>query len=42
MFGVKFIKFMPGDYVLKYKNGEVVREGIGLSFFIMLPQPRLW
>ena len=33
MFGVKFIKFQPGEYVLKYKNGKVVREGAGISFY---------
>jgi regulator of protease activity HflC (stomatin/prohibitin superfamily) len=33
MFGVKFIKFQPTDYVLQYKNGQLVRSGAGLSFF---------
>ncbi len=27
MFGVKFIKFDPTEYVLKYKNGKIVEEG---------------
>lgn len=29
MFGVGFIKFQPSDYVLKYKNGKIVKEGVG-------------
>ena len=29
MFGIKFIKFQPSEYVLKYKNGKVVKEGAG-------------
>lgn len=33
MFGFKFIKFQPTDYVLQYKNGRLVRCGAGLSFF---------
>jgi regulator of protease activity HflC (stomatin/prohibitin superfamily) len=33
MFGFKFIKFQPTDYVLQYKNGELVRSGAGLAFF---------
>lgn len=37
MFGINFIKFMPSDYVLKYKNGEITGEGVGLSFFYYAP-----
>lgn len=37
MFGVKFIKVGPTDYVLHYKGGEVVREGAGQSFFYYSP-----
>jgi regulator of protease activity HflC (stomatin/prohibitin superfamily) len=33
MFGVKFIKFQPTDYVLQYKNGQLIRSGAGLAFF---------
>jgi len=33
MFGFKFIKFQPSDYVLQYKNGQLIREGAGLAFF---------
>jgi len=37
MFGVRFIKFQPSDYVLKYKNGKIVKEGIGISFNYFAP-----
>ncbi|MFC3748970.1 SPFH domain-containing protein [Paenibacillus sp. GCM10012306] len=37
MFGFKFVKFQPSEYVLKVKNGKVVREGIGLSFHYYAP-----
>lgn len=33
MFGFKFIKVQPTEYILHYKNGKLVREGAGLSFF---------
>lgn len=41
MFGFKFIKFQPTSYVLKYKNGVVVKEGLGLSFFYYAPTTSL-
>ena len=28
-----FVKFLPSEYVLRYKKGKLVKEGIGLSFF---------
>lgn len=28
-----FVKFSPNVYILKYRNGKVVDEGLGLSFF---------
>lgn len=37
MFGIRFIKFQPNEYVLKYKNGKVVKEGAGLSFYYYAP-----
>ncbi|OKP98990.1 SPFH domain-containing protein [Paenibacillus sp. P46E] len=37
MFGFRFVKFQPSDYVLKVKNGKVVREGVGLSFHYYAP-----
>jgi hypothetical protein len=38
MFGIKFIKFDSMTYVIKYKNGQVVNEGRGLSFFYFAPK----
>ncbi len=37
MFGVRFLKAPPTTYVIQYKNGQVVREGSGLSFFYFAP-----
>lgn len=37
MFGIKFIKFQPSEYVLKYKNGKVVKEGAGIYFYYYAP-----
>ena len=37
MFGIKFIKFQPSEYVLKYKNGKIVKEGAGISFHYYAP-----
>ncbi len=41
MFGIRFTKFPPTTYVLHYKNGQVVREGAGLSFFYYAPTSTL-
>ncbi len=37
MFGIKHIKFDSMTHVLHYKNGKIVREGRGLSFFYFSP-----
>ena len=37
MLGIKFIKVQPTDYVLLYRNGQLVREGVGLAFFYFEP-----
>lgn len=37
MLGFRFIKVQPTDYVLLYRNGQLVREGAGLSFFYFEP-----
>jgi len=37
MFGIKYIKFEPSVYVLKYKKGKIVKEGAGLSFYYYAP-----
>jgi hypothetical protein len=41
MFGIKFIKAQPTTYLLQYRGGRVVREGIGLSFFYYAPTASL-
>jgi regulator of protease activity HflC (stomatin/prohibitin superfamily) len=37
MFGFRFIKFEPNIYVLKYRNGKIVKQGAGLSFYYYAP-----
>ena len=37
MFGIKYIKFDPMTYVIKFKSGRVIEEGRGLSFFYFAP-----
>ncbi len=32
MFGFRFAKFQPHEYVLRYKRGKIVKEGAGISF----------
>lgn len=41
MFGWRFTKVQPTDYVLLYKRGELVREGPGLAFFYFAPTASL-
>lgn len=41
MFGFRFIKFQPTEYVLKYRNGSIVKEGAGLSFYYYAPTTSL-
>ena len=37
MFGIKHIKFDSMTYAFHYKNGRIVNEGRGLSFFYFAP-----
>jgi hypothetical protein len=37
MFGFRFIKTQPTEFVIQYKNGRPVREGPGLSFWYFAP-----
>ncbi len=37
MFGLRFSKFEPNIYVLKYRNGKIVKQGTGLSFYYYAP-----
>lgn len=41
MIGIKFIKVQPTTYLLQYRGGKVVREGLGLSFFYYAPTTSL-
>lgn len=41
MFGFRFIKVQPTDYLLLYKGGKVVKEGPGLSAFYFAPTASL-
>jgi hypothetical protein len=41
MFGIKFIKVQPTTYLLQYRGGQIVREGLGLSFFYYAPTTSL-
>jgi len=41
MFVIKFIKVQPTTYLLQYRRGQVVREGLGLSFFYYAPTTSL-
>lgn len=41
MFGFRFIKVQPTTYLLQYRNGKLVREGVGLSFFYFAPTASL-
>ncbi len=41
MFGMRFIKVEPTEYLLQFKRGKVVREGAGLSFFYFAPTTSL-
>src|SRR5262245_56030290 len=37
MFGFRFIKTQPTEYVIQYRNGEPRRQGAGLSFWFFAP-----
>jgi hypothetical protein len=41
MFGIRFIKAQPTTYLLEYRRGKIVREGLGLSFFYYAPTTSL-
>src|SRR5258708_27190500 len=41
MFGLRFVKVQPTTYLLQYRRGKVVREGVGLSFFYYAPTTSL-
>ena len=37
MFGFRYLKSTPTQYVIYHKNGKVRRAGAGLSFFYFQP-----
>lgn len=41
MFGLKYIKADPSTHLMQYKNGAIVREGLGTSFFYYSPSSSL-
>jgi regulator of protease activity HflC (stomatin/prohibitin superfamily) len=41
MIGIKFIKVQPTTYVLQYRRGKIMREGVGMSFFYYAPTTSL-
>ena len=41
MFGINFIKIQPTTYLLQYRRGRIVREGVGLAFFYYAPTTSL-
>ncbi|MEI8234148.1 MAG: SPFH domain-containing protein [Verrucomicrobiota bacterium] len=41
MFGIRFLKFQPTTYLLQYRNGRIVREGVGLAFVYYAPTTSL-
>ncbi|MCL2525107.1 MAG: SPFH domain-containing protein [Betaproteobacteria bacterium] len=38
MFGVRYFKFQPSEYVLRYTSGKLAAEGAGLTFFCYAPR----
>jgi hypothetical protein len=41
MFGIRFIKVSPTEFVMQFKRGKIVQEGVGLSFFYFAPTTSL-
>ncbi len=41
MFGVRFLKTQPTQYVIRYRDGKRVSAGTGLSFFYFAPSTSL-
>lgn len=37
MLGINFFRFTPSEYVLRFRNGEIIQEGRGISFFSYAP-----
>jgi len=41
MLVIRFIKVQPTTYLLQYRHGRIVREGVGLAFFYYAPTTSL-
>lgn len=41
MLGFRYVKASPSHYILQYRNGQIEREGAGLSFFYFAAQSTL-
>ena len=41
MFGIRYVKASPSTYVIQYRDGRPVREGVGLAFFYFSPRASL-
>jgi regulator of protease activity HflC (stomatin/prohibitin superfamily) len=41
MFGIRYIKIQPTTYLLQYRRGKIVREGVGLAFYYYAPSTSL-
>ena len=41
MFGLRFIKAQPTEYVIQFRDGQPRREGAGLSFLYFSPTTSL-
>ena len=41
MLGIRFIKTDPNTYLLQYRSGRLVREGVGQSFYYYSPSTSL-
>ena len=41
MFNFKFIKSNPNTYVIQYRKGKIIRQGLGLSFWCYKPLTQL-
>ena len=41
MLGYRYVKVQPTDFVIKFKGGRIVREGVGLSLLYFVPTTSL-
>ncbi len=41
MFGINFIKLDPSTHLMQYKKGEIVKQGVGMSFYYYAPESSL-